>query len=107
MATGSESVIDTALFLRTAEALEPVTKNLGELLSQWQQTVSGLRSEWQGDSSDDVKNTAAQVQKSADALLRALNGYRAALREMAGVYDKTEKNVQETGKSLKFGNTFS
>ena len=103
---GTESRVDTALFLSTAEALEPVTKNLTSLFNQWQDTVRSLRGQWQGDASDDVKNTAAQLAKSSDALLRSLNGYRAALREMAGVYEKTEKNVQETGKSLKFGSTF-
>lgn len=103
---GTETRVDTALFLSTAEALEPVTKNLTSLFNQWQDTVRSLRGQWHGDASDDVKNTAAQLAKSSDALLRSLSGYRAALREMAGVYEKTEKNVQETGKSLKFGSTF-
>ena len=103
---GTETRVDTALFLSTAEALEPVTKNLTSLFNQWQDTVRSLRSQWQNDASDNVKNTTAQLAKSSDALLRSLSGYRAALREMAGVYEKTEKNVQETGKSLKFGSTF-
>ena len=103
---GNESKIDTALFLSTAETLAPLTKQLGELFNRWQETVSALRSDWQGDTSDDVRNTAGQLARSSEALLRALNGYEAALKELAGVYDKTEKNVQETGKKLKFGSTF-
>lgn len=103
---GSESRINTALFLSTAETLNPITKELAGLFARWQDTVASLRSDWQGDSSDDVRNTAAQLQRSSDALLQSLTGYQAVLKELAGIYDKTEKNVQETGKSLKFGNTF-
>lgn len=102
----NESKIDTKLFLTTAEELKPLTKNLGNLFTQWQETLASLRSEWQGDTSDDVKNTAAQLQKSSEALLRSLSGYSVTLKEMAGIYDKTEKTVQESGKTLKFGTTF-
>lgn len=102
----NESKIDTKLFLSTADALAPLAKNLGNLFTQWQETVASLRSEWQGDSSDDVKNTAAQLQKSSEALLRSISSYAVTLKEMAGVYDKTEKTVQESGKTLKFGSTF-
>ena len=103
---GSESRIDTQLFLATAEALNPATRELANLFTRWQETLSSLRSDWQGDSSDDIRNTAAQLQRSSEALLRSLTGYQATLKEMAGIYDKTEKNVQQTGKSLKFGSAF-
>ena len=103
---GNETRIDTALFIATAEQMAPLTKELANLFNRWQETVSALRSDWQGDTSDDIRNTAAQLRKSSDQLLQSLSGYQAALKEMAGIYDKTEKNVQETGKSLKFGNTF-
>ena len=103
---GNETRIDTALFIATAEQMAPLTKELTNLFNRWQETVSALRSDWQGDTSDDIRNTAAQLRKSSDQLLQSLSGYQAALKEMAGIYDKTEKNVQETGKSLKFGNTF-
>lgn len=102
----AESKIDTALFMRTADTMSGIAKEMGSLFQSWNKTVSGLRGCWQGDSSDNIKNTADQVQKSAESLLGALAGYRAALLEIAGIYDKTEKNVTETGKSLKFDKTF-
>ena len=102
----AESKIDTKLFVSTAETIGQLTKQLGELSDRWQDTLGAIRGEWQGDTSDDVRNTAAQLQKSSAALLKSLSGYQVTLKEMAGIYDKTEKNVQETGKSLKFGNTF-
>jgi hypothetical protein len=49
-----------------------------------------MRGYWQGDTSDDIKNVADAVQNSATSLLRSLGGYRAALNEIAGIYDKTE-----------------
>jgi uncharacterized protein YukE len=79
-----------------------VTKELEACFQEWSKVMQGLRGNWQGDTSDDIKNVAEAVQKSAADMLRLLGGYRAALNEMAGIYDKTEKNVQETGKTLKF-----
>lgn len=102
MATGSESKIDTKLFVSTAEQLSTITKDLDACFQDWAKTMQALRGNWQGDTSDDIKNVTVAVQKSAADMLRSLGGYRAALNEMAGIYDKTEKNVQETGRSLKF-----
>ena len=102
MTTGSESKIDTKLFTSTADTVGAVAKDLGSCFQDWARVMQGLRGAWQGDTSDDIKNTVEAVQRSAGDLLRALGGYRAALYEMAGIYDKTEKNVQESAKSLKF-----
>jgi len=101
MATG-ESKIDTKLFTATADTVGTVAKELGTCFQDWGKTMQSLRGHWQGDTSDDIKNVAEAVQRSAADLLRSLGGYKAALLEVAGIYDKTEKNIQETGKSLKF-----
>jgi uncharacterized protein YukE len=102
MAVGNESKIDTKLFVSTADAVGTVTKELEACFQEWGKVMQGLRGYWQGDTSDDIKNVAEAVQKNAVDILRALGGYRAALNEMAGIYDKTEKSVQESGKTLKF-----
>jgi len=102
MSTGAESKIDTRLFVATADSIGGVIKDLESCFSDWAKVFQGLRGNWQGDTSDDIKNTAASVQKSAADLLRSLGGYKAALYEIAGIYDKTEQAVSETGKSLKF-----
>lgn len=102
MAAGSESKIDTGLFLSTADTVGTVAKELGACFEEWVTIARGLRGSWQGDSSDNVKNTVDAVRKSASDLLTALGGYRAALREIAGIYEKTEKGAEESGKSLKF-----
>ena len=87
MASGGESKVDTKLFVSTADTVGVVAKDLSACFQEW---------------ADDIKNTVEAVQGSAADLLRAMDGCRAALNEMAGIYDKTEKAVQETGKSLKF-----
>ena len=102
MATGTETKIDTQLFIATAETISATAKELETCFSDWGKATQGLRGAWQGDTSDNIKNTMDAVQKSASDLLRTLGGYEAALYEIAGIYDKTEKAVQETGKSLKF-----
>jgi WXG100 family type VII secretion target len=106
VAAGSESKIDTKLFAATADTIANASKELNRLFSDWNKNMNSLRSVWQGDTSDDIKNTVEQVQKSSAALITALNGYPAALREIAGIYDSTEKNVAETGKTLKFDKAF-
>jgi WXG100 family type VII secretion target len=106
MAAGNESKIDTKLFAQTADTIANATKELNRLFGDWNKSMNSLRGAWQGDTSDDVKNTVEQIQKSSADLSTALNGYPAALREIAGIYDSAEKAVQETGKSLKFDRAF-
>ncbi|TCL59039.1 WXG100 family type VII secretion target [Kineothrix alysoides] len=105
MATGNESKIDTKLFASTADTIANAAKELSRLFGDWNKTMNSLRGSWQGDVSDDIKNTVEQVQKSSADLGTALGGYSGTLKEIAGIYDKTEKNTQETGKSLKFERT--
>jgi len=102
MATGTDSKIDTRLFLATAETTAKVAKDLETCFQDWAKVMQSLRGNWQGDTSDNIKNTVEAVQRSASDLLRAINGYGSALKEMAGIYDKTEKAVQESSRTLKF-----
>ncbi|MCR4897082.1 MAG: WXG100 family type VII secretion target [Lachnospiraceae bacterium] len=103
---GSESKVDTALILRTAETLSPLVKNLENVFEQFQQEIKSCRGAWQGDTSDDIRNTAAQLKSSSSEVVKVLNGYISGLKELAGVIDKAEAKVQNAGKSLKFDTTF-
>ena len=71
MATGSETKIDTKLFASTADTLGGVAKQMDGYCQEWNKTMGTLRNVWQGDTSDNIKNTAEQVQKSAAELVRA------------------------------------
>ncbi len=106
MAGGSDTKVDTALLLKTAETLGPLIKNLQNCFEQFQQEIKSSRSEWQGDTSDDIRNTAAAIKESSAEMSKVLNNYVSGLKELAGVYDKAENKVSETGKSLKFDSTF-
>ncbi len=106
MAAGNETKVDTALFISTAETLSPLIKNLENIFEQFQQEIKSSRGEWQGDTSDDIRNTAAQLKASSAEITKVLNGYVTGLKELAGIYDKAEAQAQNTGKSLKFDTTF-
>ncbi|MDR0549154.1 MAG: WXG100 family type VII secretion target [Deltaproteobacteria bacterium] len=102
MTSGGESKIDTKLFQTTADLVGNVAKNMENSFSEWTKIMRTLRGCWQGDTSDDFKNLVDAVNNSSKELLRALGGYKAALYEIAGIYDNVEKKVSETGKSLKY-----
>lgn len=106
MAAGSETKVDTALLANTAESLTPLIKNLNNIFEQFQQEVKSSRGEWQGDASDDIRNTAAQLKSSSAEIIKVLNGYVSGLKELAGIYDKAENKAQNAGRSLKFDSTF-
>ncbi len=106
MAAGNETKVDTAMLANTAETLTPLIKNLENIFEQFQQEVKSSRAEWQGDTSDDIRNTAAQLKSSSAEITKVLNGYVTGLKELAGIYDKAESKVQDTSKTLKFDSTF-
>lgn len=106
MAAGNETKMDTALLINTAETLSPLVKNLENIFEQFQQEIKTTRNAWQGDTSDDIRNTAAQLKQSSAEVVSVLNGYVTGLKELAGIYDKAENKAQNAGKSLKFDKTF-
>ncbi len=106
MAAGNDTKVDTALLLNTAETLTPLIKSLENVFEQFQQEVKNSRGEWQGDTSDDIRNTAAQLKESSAEIIKVLSAYVTGLKEMAGIYDKAETNVSNTSKTLSFDKTF-
>lgn len=106
MATGNDTKVDTALLASAAETLAPLVKQLESVFEQFQQEVKSSRGEWQGDASDDIRNTAAQLKSSSSEITKTMNGYVSGLKELAGIYDKAENAVSNKGKTLKFDKTF-
>ncbi|MDR0620666.1 MAG: hypothetical protein LBJ61_02120 [Deltaproteobacteria bacterium] len=103
MATaGTDARIDTKLFISTADTCAAIAKEIDGCFQEWAKVMQGLRGSWQGETSDDLKGIVDSVLRSREELLRSLANYKGVLYEMAGIYDKTEKNIQETSKSLKF-----
>ncbi len=100
---GNESIVDVALFRTTADTLTQVTKEMDTLFAEWLREMQALRGVWQGDASNDLKGMVNQQEKNARALLEKLGGYAPTLKEVAGIYDSTEKTVMEQGKTLGSG----
>ena len=101
-ASSGESKIDTKLFVSTADAVANIAKDLENCFQEWAKILQGLRGVWQGETYDDFKAVVGAVQNSAADLLRSLGGYKGVVHELAGIYDKTEKYVAESSKTLKF-----
>ncbi|MDL2217508.1 WXG100 family type VII secretion target [Christensenellaceae bacterium OttesenSCG-928-M15] len=101
MASG-ENIVDIQLFKATADALNPAVKALSNSFAEWQSTVSAARGDWQGATSENIRNTANQLKKSSEDLLRSVASWQATLNKMAGIYDAAEKKAGENARSLKF-----
>ena len=56
-----------------------------------------------GESADDIYAVAGQLRKSSGAIITMLGNYERVLKELAGVYEDTEKTVSRNAGRLKFG----
>ena len=99
---GNDTVVDIQLFQKTAEALNPVIKNLQTQFNEWQRTLNSTRGEWQGDTSDNIRNTANQIAKSSEQLMKSIQSWQATLNQMAGIYSKNETVTADQARTLKF-----
>ena len=52
---------------------------------------------------DDIYAVAGQLKKSSGAIITMLGNYEKVLKELAGVYEDTEKTVSRNAGKLKFG----
>jgi WXG100 family type VII secretion target len=98
----TESRVDTKLFQATADTVANISRDLQNCLQEWTKIMHSLRGSWQGDASDGFKNISDAVNDNAAVLLGSLRGYKKVLYEMAGIYEKSEKNLSESIKRLKF-----
>ena len=97
-----DTKVDTKLFKTSADAMKAPVKGLSEKFNDWQRQCNSIRGDWQGDVSDDVRNTASQLKKSSDALVNSLGQYQKLLYEMAGIFEQTESKTTEQNRSLNF-----
>ena len=71
----------------------------------WQEMepVRKLQDSYAGESADDIYAVAGQLRKSSGAIITMLGNYERVLKELAGVYEDTEKTVSRNAGRLKFG----
>ena len=62
-----------------------------------------LQDSYAGESADDIYAVAGQLKKSSGAIITMLGNYEKVLKELAGVYEDTEKTVSRNAGKLKFG----
>lgn len=62
-----------------------------------------LQDFYAGESADDIYAVAGQLKKSSGAIIAMFENYEKVLKELAGVYEDTEKTVNRNAGKLKFG----
>ena len=70
-----------------------------------QDSYAGESADFMGTDSpaDDIYAVAGQLKKSSGAIITMLGNYEKVLKELAGVYEDTEKTVSRNAGKLKFG----
>lgn len=100
---GDVNKVDTALLVAASSEIGSVRKSILNSVEAVNAVFRKMFETNEGESADELGAVAGQLKKSSGEILSVLSNYEAVLKELAGVYDSTEKNtVTEAGK-LKFG----
>lgn len=100
---GDINKVDTALLVSAASDIAQVKKSISTGIDSVNAVFRKMLESNAGESADELGAVAGQLKKSSSEILRVLGTYEQVLKELAGIYDSTEKNtVNEAGK-LKFG----
>ncbi len=99
---GSEIKIETKAFLQASEEIAAARTQMATSIDSYLREINSLRSAWQGSSSDRERAMAASIKTSGEQLLTNMDNYRTTLNELAGIYEQSEKQAVESGRTLSF-----
>ena len=100
MAGDGTSRINTEELLRAVQEITSIKKSIA---ANTDATFRKLQDSYAGESADDIYAVAGQLRKSSGAIITMLGNYERVLKELAGVYEDTEKTVSRNAGRLKFG----
>lgn len=103
MAGDGVSRINTEELLRAVGEITSVKKAIAANTDAVYAYFRKLQVPMPGESADDIYAVAGQLKKSSGAIITMLGNYERTLKELAGVYEDTEKNVRTSAGKLKFG----
>ena len=103
MAGDGISRINTEELLRAVGEITSVKKSIGANADAVYAYFRKLQDSYAGESAEDIYAVAGQLKKSSGAIITMLGNYEKVLKELAGVYEDTEKNVGKSAGKLKFG----
>ena len=102
MAGDGTSRINTEELLRAVQEITSIKKSIAANTDATYAIFRKLQDSYAGESADDIYAVAGQLRKSSGAIIM-LGNYERVLKELAGVYEDTEKTVSRNAGRLKFG----
>ena len=103
MAGDGTSRINTEELLRAVQEITSIRKSIAANTDATYAIFRKLQDSYAGESADDIYAVAGQLRKSSGAIITMLGNYERVLKELAGVYEDTEKTVSRNAGRLKFG----
>ena len=99
MAGDGTSRINTEELLRAVQEITSIKKSIAANTDATYAIFRKLQDSY----ADDIYAVAGQLRKSSGAIITMLGNYERVLKELAGVYEDTEKTVSRNAGRLKFG----
>ncbi len=100
---GDINKIDTARLVSAASEIAQVRKTISSGTEEVNAVFRKMLESNAGESADELGAVAGQLRKSSGDILTTMANYETVLKELAGIYDSTEKNTSNEASKLKFG----
>ncbi len=100
---GEYNQVDTAQMVAAASEIAQVIKSISSGVDTVNAVFRKMLESNAGESADELGAVAGQLKKSSSEILGVMKNYENMLKELAGIYDSTEKNVSNEAGKLKFG----
>ena len=100
---GDINKIDTTRLVAAASDIAQVRKTISSTVDSVNAVFRKMLESNAGESADELGAVAGQLKKSSSDILGTMSNYETVLKELAGIYDSTEKNTSNEASKLKFG----
>ncbi|MBR4724232.1 MAG: hypothetical protein K6G45_06255 [Lachnospiraceae bacterium] len=100
---GDINKIDTTRLVGAASEIAQVRKTISSGVDAVNAVFRKMLESNAGESADELGAVAGQLKKSASDILGVMANYENVLKELAGIYDNTEKSTSTEASKLKFG----
>ena len=100
---GEVNKVDTGLLVNAAGEIGTIKKNISSSTESAYAVLRKMLETNEGAGADELGAIAGQLKKSSADIIKTLAQYETVLKELAGIYDKTESNTTNAASKLKFG----
>jgi uncharacterized protein YukE len=95
--------VDTTRLVAAASEIAQVKKTISQSVEAVNAVFRKMLESNAGESADELNAVGGQLKKSSADILSVLSNYETVLKELAGIYDSTEKKTVSEASKLKFG----